>query len=86
MEDAQVNFCCRAERSVPGRTRNLRYGVINYTLCVDSYARHFPSLPVAQSHLSMTVALGALSGMLISITSGPSECADLWKRAFPLAS
>lgn len=46
----------------------------------------FPPLLLAQCHLSMTVALGALSGMLISITSGPSECADRWKRAFLLAS
>ena len=87
MEDAQVDFCCCTERSVPGGTRNLRYGVINCVVCEPVFTLGiFPSLLLRQYRPSTTDALGALSVTLISITSGPSECADLWKRAFPLAS
>jgi len=51
-------------------------GLFTLTICF------FSSLRLPQSPLSTTIAQGALSDTLISITSEPSECVDLLKRAF----
>lgn len=89
MEDAEIHLRRGAECYVSGRAWNLRYGVINTHLCelcfmftLGFFSHRFAP---PQCLLSMTLALGALFDILISITSGPSGCADLSKRACPLA-
>jgi len=63
------------------------YGMaqFNYILCerlLMFTIWFFPPFRFFQFPLSMTIAPGALSDMLISITSEPSECVDPSKRAF----
>ena len=87
MEDAEVDLRRGTERDVSGRAGNLRYGAMkcnHYERLLTLITRLLPTIsPPTQSPLSMTIALGVSSDMLISITSEPSECADLLKRACP---
>lgn len=81
ISDAVQNVMSLEEPGIYGMAQSLT-NIASRVLCLRSAS--FPSL--VQCLLFMTVALGALSDTLISITSGPSECADLSKRACPLAS
>ena len=48
MEDAEINLHCGAERHVPERARNIRYGVINDNPCEPvtyAYSWHFSPHP-----------------------------------------